>query len=393
MTSAPLRPALALALALAMALAGLAALPARAAYETRATTAYVLDYTTGTVLLDKNGDQAVPPASMSKLMTLLMLFEAIDDRRVAPDTPFSVSSRAKAMGGSTMFLDERDRPTAEELIRGIIVNSGNDAAVVVAEGLAGSEEAFARLMNERARALGLTATHLVNASGWPHPEHLMSMRDLVRIAELMIRAHPDLYRAFAETEYDYKGRSPQNRFNRNPLLVLGIGADGLKTGHTAAAGFGLVGSAVQNGRRVVFAISGLPSDRERREEAERIINWSFRQFVEREVAPAGRRVAELPVWMGAAPTVGLVSPGAITVVLPAMAQEAAAARVVFRGPVAAPVAAGQLLAELVVTAPDLPERRFPLHAEADVPRGGLLVRLRTAIAVLYDRLAGPAAGL
>lgn len=391
MIPAPLR--LLLALAATAVLAAAAALPARADYETRATAAYVLDYTTGTVLLDRNGEVGVPPASMSKLMTLLMLFEAIDERRVAPETPFAVSSRAKAMGGSTMFLDERDRPTAEELIRGIIINSGNDAAVVVAEGLAGSEEAFARLMNERARALGLTATSLVNASGWPHPEHRMSMRDLVRVAERMIRDHPELYRIFAETEYDYKGRSPQNRFNRNPLLALGIGADGLKTGHTAEAGFGLVGSAVQNGRRVVFAISGLASDRERREEAERIINWAFRQFVEREVAPAGRRVAELPVWMGAAPTVGLVAPEAIRVVLPATGQDGVAARVDFRGPVAAPVAAGQPLAELVVTAPGLPDRRFALYAETAVAKGGLLVRLRTAIAVLADRLAGPQAGL
>jgi len=265
--------------------------------------------------------------------------------------------------------------------------------VVVAEGLAGTEEAFARLMNERARALGLTGTNLVNASGWPHPEHRMSMHDLARLAELMIREHPELYRLFAETEYDYKGRSPQNRFNRNPLLALGVGADGLKTGHTSEAGFGLVGSAVQGGRRVIFAITGLPSDRERREESERIINWAFRQFVERQVAPAGRRVAEAPVWMGAAPTVGLVPAAGVKVLLPALSQDAVTAQVVLRGPVAAPVTAGQPLAELVVTAPDLPERRFPLYAEADVPRGGLLVRLRTAIAVLYARVAGPAAGL
>ncbi|MCL4186046.1 MAG: D-alanyl-D-alanine carboxypeptidase [Rhodobacteraceae bacterium] len=380
-------------LVLALAIAVLAALPARAAFETRATAAFVLDYATGTVLLDKNGDRPVPPASMSKLMTLFMLFEAIDDGRVPPETPFSVSGKAKAMGGSTMFLDERDRPTARELILGIIVNSGNDASVAVAEGLAGTEEAFARLMNERARALGLTGTNLVNASGWPHPEHRMSMHDLVRVAELMIREHPDLYRLFAETEYDYKGRSPQNRFNRNPLLALGVGADGLKTGHTAEAGFGLVGSAVQGGRRVIFAITGLPSDRERREESERIINWAFRQFVERQVAPAGRRVAEAPVWMGAAPTVGLVPAAEVKVILPALSQDAVTAQVVLRGPVAAPVVAGQPLAELVVTAPELPERRFPLYAEADVPRGGLLVRLRTAIAVLYDRFAGPVAGL
>lgn len=377
-------------------LAGLAllfaALPGRA-FETQARAAFVLDYGTGTVLLDKNGDEPLPPASMSKLMTLVMLFEAIESGRVSMDTPFSVSSKARAMGGSTMFLNERDRPTARELILGIIVNSGNDASVVVAEGLAGTEEAFARQMTERARALGLTATNLVNASGWPHPEQRMSMRDLAMLAVHIIRDFPELYPMFAIREYDYKNRSPQNRFNRNPLLALDIGADGLKTGHTSEAGFGLVGSAVQNGRRIVFAITGLPDERTRREESERIINWAFRQFVEREIAPAGQRIAEAPVWMGAEPAVGLVAERDLRVILPALGQEGASARVEFTGPLPAPVAKGQRIAELVITVPELPETRVPLVAEADVPRGGFLVRMQAAARVLFDRYAAPALGL
>ncbi len=384
---APLRR---LALAAAAALA--AALPA-AGFETRATAAYVLDYTTGTVLLDKDGSKPVPPASMSKLMTLMMLFEAIADGRVTMDTPFAVSARAKAMGGSTMFLNERDRPTARELIMGIIVNSGNDASVVVAEGLAGTEAAFGRQMTQRAQALGMTGTNLVNASGWPHPEHRMSMRDLVVLTEHMIRDFPELYALFKETEYDYKNRSPQNRFNRNPLLRLDIGADGLKTGHTSEAGFGLVGSAVQGSRRVIFAITGLASDRERAEEAERIVNWAFRQFVERQLAPAGTPVAQAPVWLGAERSVGLVGDGAIRIVVPALAQDGVAARVVLRGPVEAPVARGQRLADLVISVPELAERRIPLYAESDVARGGLLVRLEAAARVLWSRWAGPALGL
>ncbi|MBL3567661.1 D-alanyl-D-alanine carboxypeptidase, partial [Rhodovulum sulfidophilum] len=263
------------ALAGALSLLALAA-PAQANFETRAGAAYVVDQSTGTVLLSKNADQPVPPASMSKLMTLNMLFEALRDGRVTLETQFSVSSRAMAMGGSTMFLNERDRPTVEDLIQGIIVQSGNDACVVVAEGLAGTEEAFARLMTERAQVLGMTNSTFANASGWPHPNQRMSMHDLGILAMRLIDEFPEYYGFFGEQEYDYDGRAPQNRFNRNPLLKLGIGADGLKTGHTQEAGYGLVGSALQNGRRVTFVVSGLDSAEQRAEEGERIINWAFR---------------------------------------------------------------------------------------------------------------------
>ncbi|MEM8659182.1 MAG: D-alanyl-D-alanine carboxypeptidase family protein, partial [Pseudomonadota bacterium] len=256
----------------------LAALPARAAFETQAEAAYVIDMTTGTVLLDKNGEMPLPPASMSKLMTLLMLFEAVrDNPTVNLETEFNVSSKARAMGGSTMFLNERDKPTAEDLIKGIIVQSGNDATVVVAEGLAGTEDAFARMMNARAREMGMAQSTFVNASGWPSPNHLMSMKDLVILAETLIRDFPEYYGWFALEEWEYDDRAPKNRFNRNPILNLGIGADGLKTGHTQEAGFSLVGSARQGNRRIVFAITGLDSRETRREEAESIINWGFRQ--------------------------------------------------------------------------------------------------------------------
>jgi len=358
----------------------LAALPARA-FETAATAAWVYDMTTGTVLMDKNADQPLPPASMSKLMTINMLFEALKDGRVTMDTTFAVSDRAVQMtrdGGSTMMLQHNDRPTVEELIHGMIVNSGNDACVVVAEGLAGTEEAFADLMTKRGPAIGLTASTFANASGWPAPDHRMSMRDLGILGKRLIEDFPEYYPIFSQTEYSYKGRSPDNRFNRNPLLTLGIGADGLKTGHTSEAGYGLVGSAKQGNRRIIFAITGLPSDKARAEEAERIVGWAFRQFSEKTVAKSGTRVAEAEVHLGDADMVGLVPAEDITLLVPALVQDNVTAEVVYNGPLLAPIAKGSAVAELIIHAPDLPDRRVPLVAEADVGRAGFLKRVLTA---------------
>lgn len=365
----------------------LAALPARA-FETAATAAWVYDMTTGTVLMDKNADQPVPPASMSKLMTINMLFEALKDGRVTMDTQFAVSSRAKAMGGSTMFLQETDRPTVNDLIHGMIVNSGNDACVVVAEGLAGTEEAFAAQMTERGRALGMTASTFANSSGWPDPNHRMSMRDLGILGKRLIEDFPEYYPIFSETEFNFMDRAPANSRNRNPLLELGIGADGLKTGHTSEAGYGLVGSAKQGDRRVIFAITGLPSEQARAEEAERIVGWAFRQFSEKTVAKGGVRVAEAEVHLGAAETVGLVPAEDVRLLVPALVQDSVTAEVVYNGPLIAPVVKGTAVAELIVHSPDLPDRRVPLVAEADVGKAGFVKRLTTAASALYDRYLG-----
>ena len=369
------------------------ALPVHAAFETRAEAAYVLDMTTDTVLLEKRSDTPLPPASMSKLMTLNMLFEALRDGRVALDTRFGVSDRAAAMGGSTMYLDQRDRPTVEELIQGIVVQSGNDACVVVAEGLAGTEDAFARLMNDRAASLGLENSTFANASGWPNPNHRMSVRDLGRLAARLITEFPEYYGYFAQKEFPFDGRAPQNRFNRNPLLDLGIGADGLKTGHTQEAGYGLVGSAQQGSRRIVFVLAGLPSEQARAQEAERIVSWAFRQFVERDLAEAGTVFAEADVWMGDRMQVALVAPEDQALLLPATQREALEARVVYRGPLEAPIAAGEQLAELVILRDDLPEARLPLVADRAVARGGFLPRMRTAAYVLAQKALGEAQAL
>ena len=360
--------------------------PALASFETRATAAIVVDFNTGAVLLEKDADRPLPPASMSKLMTLYMVFEAIEDGRLTLETTLPVSTRARQMGGSRMFVEERHRPTIEDLIRGISVLSGNDATVVVAEGLAGTEENFARQMTERAQALGMTGTNLMNASGWPHPDHRMSMRDLAILSERLIREFPQYYGYLSELAFTWNDITQSNRV---PLLTAGVGLDGLKTGFTSEAGYSLAGSAEQAGRRVIFVVSGLGNERERAEEAERIINWAFRQFNERRVLTAGDRVAEAEVWLGEARRVGLVVPEDLVVLVPALQPLGEiSAEVVWDGPVEAPVAAGQPLGHLLLDLPDLAPMRVPLVAETDVARGNFLVRMQTAAEQLLARGVG-----
>ena len=303
----------------ALAILAASALPLRAqGFDTAATSAWVYDQTTGTVLMEKNAHEPLPPASMSKLMTIYMAFEAVEKGTLSPDATLPVSEHAMSFGGSTMFLNTLDRPTVDELLHGVIVLSGNDASVVLAEALSpdGTEAGFARLMNERAPELGLTDSHFVNSTGWPAEGHVMSAADLGLLAERLIEDFPELYKLFAIEEFDYDGRAPANTQNRNPILGLGIGADGLKTGHTEEAGYGLVGSAVQDDRRVTFVITGLSSMAARRTESERILTWAFRQFDLRDVAEAGTRIGEAEVWMGSSSRVGLTVPADLQVLVP-----------------------------------------------------------------------------
>lgn len=368
----------------------LAALPARA-FETKATHAWVYDMTTNTVLLDKNGEDPVPPASMSKLMTIEMLFEALKDGRVQPDTTFGVSAKAvsyTALGGSTMYLQQGDRPTVDELLRGMIVNSGNDACTVVAEGLEGSEAEFAKKMTERAHAMGLTSSTFANSSGWPDPGQRMSMHDLGMLAVHIITTYPDYYPLFSETNFDYKNRAPANAQNRNPLLDLGLGADGLKTGHTEESGYGMVGSVKQGDRRIVFALNGLTSVAERAEESERIANWAFRQFSMKTVVKAGTEVAQAQVFLGDTASVALAPDQDLTLLLPALAQDKLQAEAVFAGPIQAPVTKGQKLGQLVIHIPDLPDHTVDLVAAGDVAKAGYLQRLETAFETLRARYLG-----
>lgn len=287
-----------------------------------------------------------------------------------------------------MFLDTTDRVSVEDLIRGIIVMSGNDACVVVAEALSpdGTEAGFARMMTQRARQLGMEQSTFMNASGWPQAGHRMSMRDLAILAERLIEDFPEFYPLFDEEEFAFDGRAPQNTRNRNPLLGLGIGADGLKTGHTSEAGYGLVGSAKQGDRRVIFVISGLDTTRARAEEAEALVNWSFRQFTKTRIVSAGTRLASADIWMGAEPSVGLVAASDVDTLVPVLGAGDIQAEVVYRGPVPAPVDAGQVLGELVFSPEGLPEMRIPLVAEQTVTRGGFMVRVTTAATVLLKQV-------
>lgn len=362
--------------------------PARAAFETQSRAAILYDISTDTILFEKEADIPLPPASMSKLMTLYMLFEALRDGRVTLDTTFSVSTRARRMGGSTMFLDETDRPSVEDLIKGIVVQSGNDACIVVAEGLAGTEDAFARQMNARAAEIGLRNSTFANSSGWPDPNHRMSVRDLARLATLIITEFPEYYGSFALEEFDFDGRSPSNRFNRNPVLGLGLGADGLKTGHTEEAGYGLVGSALQADRRIVFVFTGLSSQAERRQEAEAMINWGFRQFIPKTLATKGDVVAEIPVWLGDHQRVNAVVADDLRLLVPAIGQDSVETRIEYRSPLEAPIVEGSAIAELVVTAPDMPDKRIQLVSDRDVARGGFLPRIRASTSVLFDKAMG-----
>jgi D-alanyl-D-alanine carboxypeptidase (penicillin-binding protein 5/6) len=361
------------------------------AFETSATAAYIYDQSTGTVLLSKNADTPLPPASMSKLMTIYMAFEAVADGRLDINEELPVSSHAASFGGSSMFLDTTDRVRVEDLLRGVIVVSGNDASVVLAEALSpdGSEAGFARMMTERARQMGMMNSTFVNSSGWPAAGHRMSMEDLGILADRLITDFPTFYPLFAETDFPFDGRVPSNSANRNPVLAMGLGADGLKTGHTMEAGFGLVGSAKQDGRRIIWVITGLDSREARAEESVRIINWAFRQFAEKDVAEAGTRIATADVWMGAMPTVGLTVAEDLSLLVPVLNQGDIEAEVVYNGPIEAPITAGQQLGELVISFDDLPQKRVPLVAEEDVARGGFATRLRTAALVLWQKY-GPA---
>lgn len=366
---------------------GLWAQPA-AAFDTRATAAYVIDLQTGTVMLDKNAKRPMPPASMSKLMTLYMTFEALRVGRLRMNEELPVSSHAMSYGGSTMFLDTTDRVKVSDLVRGIIVLSGNDACAVLAETLSpdGTEDGFARQMTLRAQQLGMTNSVFRNASGWPAPGHVMSMQDLAILGQRLIEDFPEYYPMFSETRFEFDGRAPQNVTNRNPLLGLGIGADGLKTGHTQEAGYGLVGSARQGDRRIVFVITGLATAQARAEESQAIVNWAFRQFAQRKLASQGQLITTAPVWMGAEPRVGLVPKADFNALLPVVAGNQIEAEVQFNAPFPAPIEKGAELGQLVVNVEGLPEMRVPLVADRSVARGGFVSRVVTASTVLLRRL-------
>ena len=364
------------------------------ALETRAKTGFIIDYSTGMVLLEKNADQPVPPASMSKLMTLYVAFEFIHSGKLSLTETLRVSQHAANYGGSTMFLDTSDRVKVEDLLRGIIVLSGNDACAVIAEALSpdGTEAGFARIMTERAKQIGLSSSSFKNSNGWPAEGHLMSMRDLALLAGRLISEFPEFYPMFSEVEFEFDGRAPANTRNRNPLLGLGIGADGLKTGHTSEAGYGLVGSAKQGDRRIVFALSGMSSVQERAEEAEAVVNWAFRQFVQKSFGSKGIRIAEVDLWNGADRSVGVVLGNDLKVLVPVLGDEQVSFELEYENPIPAPVKKGQKIAVLKVHPKGLPEIEVPLLAEKDVAVGGFFAHLSTAAKTLLNRVGSNSEG-
>jgi D-alanyl-D-alanine carboxypeptidase (penicillin-binding protein 5/6) len=318
---------------------------------------------------------------MSKIMTTYMLFEALKDGRLKLDDRLPVSENAwrkggAPSGGSAMYLKINSEATVEELIRGIVVQSGNDASIVVAEGLAGSEEAFAEQMTLRARELGMMNSRFRNSTGWPHPDHVSTPRDLARLAKLTIEHFPEYYHYYSEMEYTYNGI---RQGNRNPLLYENMGADGLKTGHTEEAGYGLTASATMNDRRLILVIAGLPGPKERAEEAKKLMSWGFREFDNYKLFAANEAAATAEVWLGEADEVSLVTAKDAVVTLPRSARPDMVVKVHYEGPIPAPIEKGQRLGTLVVEAPGVATTEFPLLAGEPVEQLGVFGRLSAVL--------------
>ncbi|WP_206419727.1 D-alanyl-D-alanine carboxypeptidase family protein [Minwuia thermotolerans] len=345
-------------------------------FETAATHAIILDHRSGRVLFRKNPDEPIPTASMSKIMTVYMLLEQLKAGTLTEDDTFVVSEKAWKKGGSKMFVEVGKQVRVGDLLRGIIVQSGNDASIVVAEGLAGSEEAFAERMNEKAQELGLDNTTLRNATGWPDPEHRMSVRDLARLASLTISNFPDYYGLYAEKKFTYHDIEQSNR---NPVLYSFDGADGLKTGHTEEAGYGLVAAAERDGQRLIFVLAGMESARERATESVRFMQWAFRTFRNFKLFADGEEVETAEVWLGEKVRVPLVTAEPLALTLSPDMREQMRVEVVYDGPIPAPVKAGEPLAELVVTIPGVETVRQPLLAGSDVARLGPMGRIAAAV--------------
>ncbi|WP_291895387.1 D-alanyl-D-alanine carboxypeptidase family protein [Maricaulis sp.] len=361
----------------------ISAVVAQDQYQTEATHAVIMDFDTGEILFDRNGDVAMPPASMSKLMTVLMTLEAIRDGQLSLDDELPVSENAwrrggAASGSSTMFLEVNSRARVEDLLRGIIIQSGNDACIVIAEALGGSEEAFAEMMTDRARELGLESASFANATGWPHPDHRISAADLAELARIIIADHPELYSLWAEREFTYNGI---RQYNRNPLLGVFSGADGLKTGHTEESGYGLVGTAERDGVRRIIVFNGMGSNTDRANEAERMMRAAINDYALYDLFAAGDALeAQAEVFMGEAETVRLEVAEDVQLALHRRARRNMTVSVAFDGPIPAPISAGDEIGRVIVEVPGQEDREFPVVASEDVAQKGLMGRIGAAIA-------------
>jgi D-alanyl-D-alanine carboxypeptidase (penicillin-binding protein 5/6) len=372
-------------------------LPAAAAappFETPARIAYMVDLSSGAVLYNKDGDLRMPPASMAKMMTVHIAFNMLkrgehklgDICQVRPETWQGWHGPA---AGSTMFLSPGEQVSIENLLHGIVTLSGNDASVVLAECVAGTEPAFAALMNQEAKRLGMTNSNFGNSNGWPDEGvTYTTAHDLATLARATIETTPDLYKKFyTQTSFTWGktmgGGQPIEQANRNPLLGRVPGADGLKTGHTDEAGYGFTGSAEQNGRRIIMVVAGLGSFNQRIEESVKFMDWGFRAWKSQPLFEAGKKVADAKVQLGGDSEVGLVAPRNLAVTLPAGAAANVRVRVVYDGPVKAPIAKGQHIADLVVSTPDTPPQSMPLVAEKAVGKAGFFGRMWTGLTSLF----------
>jgi serine-type D-Ala-D-Ala carboxypeptidase (penicillin-binding protein 5/6) len=348
--------------------------------DTVATHAIVIDFNTGAVLLTKDPDSPSPPSSLTKLMTIYLTFQQLKEGKLRLDQTFLVSEHAWHMGGSRMFVQVGTNVTIEDLIRGIFVDSGNDAAVTLAEGIGGTEDNFAAMMNAQAAKLGMTQSHFLNASGWPADGHVMSVRDIATLSQHIIRDFPEYYHYAGEQTFSYNKITQQNR---NPLVTAGLG-DGLKTGHTQEGGYSLAGTTERDYRRVIVVLNGLPSWDSRVTESKRLMDWAFNSFEDVQLFAAGQQVTEAPVWLGEAPTVGLTVADAATVTMPMGWRNTVKVSVDYPAPVPAPVLAGQVIGQITVAGPGIPPGQAATGAQlvamTDVGRLGLpgraLARLR-----------------
>ncbi len=364
--------------------------PLALAIETPAKSAFVYEVATGTVLLSKDADIPMAPASMSKLMTLYILFERLKDGSLSLDDTFRVSENAWRKGGfksgsSTMALLPRKEVKIEDLIRGIVVQSGNDACIVIAEGLAGSEEAFVAEMNARGGEIGLVNSNFRNSTGWPDPEHRMTPRDLATLSLAIIEEFPEFYHYFKETEFTYGGI---RQMNRNPLLYKEIGVDGLKTGHTKLSGYGLAASALRGDRRIILVVNGLNTRKARSREPERLLEWAYREFKSYLLFRPGEKIANAPVWLGNVPSVPLVIKDEVKLTFPRKHRRKLKVKLVYDGPIPSPIKKGTQVGKVIITVPDKEIIKVPVIAGADVEQLGLLGRLWSAVsAILLGNLS------
>lgn len=340
--------------------------------QTIAKSAIIVDLGSGVVLLDKDSSLRMPTASMSKTMTIYMVFDALKRGQIRLDTKFPVSEKAWRMQGSKMFVELGSEIAVEDLIKGVVIQSGNDATVVLAEGLAGSEERFAADMTLKAKELGMTGSNFMNASGWPDPNHYSTPRDLALLAWRIIKDFPEYYKYFGIKEFTWHGITQQNR---DPLLGRVAGADGLKTGHTEEAGYGLIGSAQRGGRRVVMVISGLTSDKDRASEGTRLMNWALDSFKRARLYKAGTEVGRAPVAYGLTKEVPLVLTQDVNMTIPIRAMPTdIAASIHYKSPIIAPVKKGEQVGVMKVTVPDIGTREFPVVTAEDVVAKGFMGR-------------------